>query len=52
MPNKNPAVCHNGSNYDYGFKVECLVEKTEKYKAFSVPIEKEFTKINKEIKML
>ena len=44
-------VFHNGSNYDYHFilkglanesegKSECLGENTEKYKTFSVPIEK------------
>ena len=51
-------VFHNGSNYDYHitikeladeFKKEfiCLGEKTEKYVTFSVPIEKEVTRIDK-----
>ena len=46
-----PVVFHNGSNYDYHSiikelankfeeKFECLGESTEKYKTFSVPIEK------------
>ena len=52
MPNKIPAVFHNGSNYDYLFIIkelakefegqfECNGENSEKYKTFSVPIEKE-----------
>ena len=59
MPNKIPVVFHNGSNYDYHFmikelanefegKLECLGEKTEKYKTFFVPIEKEIIKIDKD----
>ena len=58
MPNEIPIVFHNGSNYDYHFIIkelakefegefECLGENTEKYKTFSVPIEKEVTKIDK-----
>ena len=58
MPNEIPVVFHNGSNYDYHFiikelakkfegKFECLGENTEKYKTFSVPIEKEVTNIDK-----
>ena len=50
---------HNGSNYDYHFIIkelanelegqfECLGENTEKYKTFSIPIEKEVTKINRD----
>ena len=59
MPNNIPVVFHNGSNYDYHFlikelanefvrKFECLGESTKKYKNFSVPIEKEVTKIDKD----
>ena len=50
-PNEIPVVFHNGLNYDYLFIIkelanefegqfECLGENTEKYKTFSVPIEK------------
>ena len=57
--NEIPVVFHNGSNYDYHFIIkelankfegqfECLGENTEKYKTFSVPIEKEVTKIDKD----
>ena len=46
---------HNGSTYDYHFKIkelaeefegefECLGENTEKYITFSVPIKREITK--------
>ena len=52
-----PVVFHNGSNYDYNFIInelankfegqfEYLGENTEKYKSFSVPIEREVTKID------
>ena len=52
-------VFHNGSNCDYHFIIkelanefegqfECLGENTEKFKTFSVPIEKEVTKIDKD----
>ena len=52
MSNEIPAVFHNGSNYHHHFiikqltnefegKFECLGENTEKYKSFSVSIEKE-----------
>ena len=57
--NEIPAAFHNGSNYGYHFIIkelanefgrqfECLVENTEKYKSFSVPIEKEVTNIDKD----
>ena len=59
MPNEITVVFHNGSNYDYHFiikelankfegKFECLGKNTEKYKVFSVSIEKEDTKLNKD----
>ena len=59
MPNDIPVVFHKGSNYDYHFIIkelankfegqfECLGENTEKYKSFSIPIEKEVTKIDKD----
>ena len=51
VPNEIPVFFHNGSNYDYLFiikelanefqeKFECFGEYTEKYKTFSIPIEK------------
>ena len=51
MPNEIPVVFNNSSNYDYYFtikelanafegKFECLGENTEKYKTFSILIEK------------
>ena len=51
-------VYHNGSNYDYHFiikklpeqfekQITCLGKNTEKYINFSVPIEKEVTRIDK-----
>ena len=50
---------HNSSNYDYHFIIkelankfegqfECLGENTEKYKTFSIAIEKEVTNIDKD----
>ena len=59
VPNEVPVVFHNGSNYDYHFiikelanefegKFECLGKNTEKYKTFSVTIEKEITVIDKD----
>ena len=58
MPKKNPVVIHNGSNYDYRFIIKelawefkkqfiCLGENSGKYITFTVPIEKEVTRINK-----
>ena len=55
---KIPIVFQNGSNYDYHFIIKklagdfkkqltCLGENTEKYKTFTVPIEKEITRIDK-----
>ena len=59
MPSGIPEVFHNSSNYDYYFiikglanefekKFESLGENTEKYKTYSVPIEKEVIKIDKD----
>ena len=56
---KIPVAPHNGSDYDYHFNTKelanefegqfkCLGESTEKYKTFSVPIEKEVTNIDKD----
>ena len=58
MPKKSPIVFHNGSNYDYLFIIKelaeefkktftCLGENTEKYITFTVPIEKEVIRIDK-----
>ena len=58
MPKEVSIVFHNGSNYDNHFiikelaeefeeKFTCLGENTEKYITFSVPIEKEVTRIDK-----
>ena len=58
MPNEIPVDFHNGLNYDYHFiikelanefegQLESLGENIEKYKTFSVSIEKEVTKIDK-----
>ena len=59
VSNEIPVVFHNGSNYDYHFIIkesanefegqfEYLGENTEKYKTFSVPIEKEVKNIDKD----
>ena len=58
VPKKIPIVFHNGSNCDYQFIIKelseefrkqftCLGGNTEKYITFTVPIEKEVTRINK-----
>ena len=55
IPKEIPVVFHNGFTYDYHFIIkelaeefegefDCLGENTEKYITFSVPIEKEITK--------
>ena len=55
---KFPIVFRNGSNYDYHFIIKevagefkkqftCLGKNTEKYITFTVPIEKEVTRIDK-----
>ena len=59
MPNKIFAAFYNRSNYDYNFinkelvnkferQFECLGKNTEKYKTFSVLIEKEIRKNDKD----
>ena len=56
IPKEIPVVFHNGSTYDYHFIIkelvkefdgnfECLGENTEKYKTFSVLIQKKIEKI-------
>ena len=58
IPKEIPVVFHNGSTYHYHFIIkelaeefegefECLGENTEKYITFSVPIEKQITKNDK-----
>ena len=59
LPNEIPVVFHNGSNYNYQFiikelanefegKFESLGENTGKYKTFSIPLDKEVIKIDKD----
>ena len=53
MPNEIPVVSVNGSHYDYHFIIKELAKDIEgkyrrKYKNFSVLIEKEVTKIDKD----
>ena len=61
IPKEIPVVFHNGSIYDYHFKIkelvkefdgnfECLGENTEKYLTFSIPIKKKIENKNIEIK--
>ena len=63
VPKKNHIAFHNESNYDYHAiikesaeefkkKFTCLAENTEKYITFTVPIEKEVTRIEKMKKKL
>ena len=58
LPKNISIVFHNGSNYDDHFIIKelaeefknqftCLGEKTEKYITFTVPVEKEVTRIDK-----
>ena len=60
IPKEIHVLFHNGSTYDYHFKIkelvkkfdgnfECLGEETEKYKTFSVPIKKKIE--NKDIEI-
>ena len=62
-PKKVPVVFHNGSKYDYHFIIkelaeefqgdfEFLIENTEKYITFSVPIEKKLKIIKYKIKFI
>ena len=61
VPKKIPIAFHNGSNYYYFIIKElaeelkkqfaCFGEKTEKCITFTVPIEKEATRIDELIKM-
>ena len=59
VPNETSIVFHNGLNYDYHFTIkelatefegyfECLGKNTEKYKNFSLPMEKEVPNIDKD----
>ena len=63
VPKEVPIDFRNGSHYDYHFIMkelvrefqglfDCLGENTEKYLTFSVPIEKEVTRINKKGKKI
>ena len=58
VPKKIHIAFHNGSTYDYHFIIKelveefkkqftCLGEDTEKYITFTIPIEKEVTRIDK-----
>ena len=58
VPRKFTIVFHNGSNHDYHFiikelveearkQITCLGENNGKYITFTVPIEKEVTRIDK-----
>ena len=47
VPNKIPIAFHNGSNYDYQFIIKGLAEKFGKYITFTVPIEKEVRRTDK-----
>ena len=60
IPKEVPLVFHNGSTYDYHFMIkelvkefegnfECLIENTEKYITFSVPLKKKIENKNIEI---
>ena len=57
MTKETPIVLHNGSSYDYHFIINELVEEFEGqfpclfvYITFSVPIEKQVTKLDKKRK--
>ena len=59
MPNNILAVFHSGLNYNYHLivkelankfeeQLECLMENTESFNYFSVPLEKEIRKVDKD----
>ena len=59
LPNEIPILSHNSSKYDYHFIIKelaneferifkCLGRNMEKFKTFSVPTEKEVTKVDKD----
>ena len=59
IPNPIPVVFHSGSNYDYDFIIkqlekeferqfECLGKNKDKYRTFSVQLNKEITKMDKD----
>ena len=59
LPNEIPILFHNSSKYDYHFIIKelaneferifkCLGRNMEKFKTFSVPTEKEVTKVDKD----
>ena len=63
MPKEILIVFHNGSNYDYHFIMKelaeefkgqfpCLEQNTEKYITFTVPIEKEVTRLDRNKKQI
>ena len=63
MPYKISAVFHNASNYYYYFIIKGLANKfegqfqsigknTQKFKTFSVPIEKKNQKVDRDVKIL
>ena len=63
VPKKLPIVFHNGSNYDYHLIIKelaekfkkqftCLGENTQKCITFTVSIEKEVTRIDKNVKYI
>ena len=58
VPKESPIALHNRSKYDYNFIIKklaeklkkqftCLGENSEKYISFTVPIEKEVTRVDK-----
>ena len=47
IPKKIPIFFHYGSNYDYHFIIKELVEESKKQYTFTVPVETEVTRIDK-----
>ena len=41
-------MCYKKLANEFEGQIECLAENTEKYKTFSIPIEKEVTNIGKD----